>query len=60
MEKKNKIQQMTAYAMPQVHRIELDNEIALQLESTPPHAPGEAQNSAPEHFNQNPFKSTLA
>ena len=27
------------YSTPQIERIELDNEIALQLESTPPKAP---------------------
>ena len=49
------------YKAPQVERIELDNEIALQLESvgTPPKAPGEALN-APEYFNNDPFKSGQA
>ena len=48
------------YVAPQVERIELDNEIALQLESavTPPKAPGEALN-APEYFNNDPFKANL-
>jgi hypothetical protein len=45
------------YIAPQVERIELDNEIALQLESTPPKAPGEANLNAPEYFNNDPFKS---
>jgi len=45
------------YIAPQVERIELDNEIALQLESTPPKAPGEAHLNAPEFFNNDPFKS---
>ncbi len=44
------------YIVPTIERIELDNEIALQLESTPPKAPGEARNSAPEYFNSDPFK----
>jgi len=46
------------YIVPQVDRIELDNEIALQLESavTPPKAPGESMN-APEYFNNDPFKA---
>ena len=49
---------MNVYSAPTVERIELDNEIALQLESTPPKAPGEAfNNHAPEHFNNDPFKA---
>ena len=48
------------YIAPQVERIELDNEIALQLESTPPKAPGEANLKAPEYFNNDPFKSNQA
>ena len=48
------------YISPQIERIELDNEIALQLESTPPKAPGEAQNQIPEYFNNDPFKSNQA
>ena len=49
----------SVYFAPQVERIELDNEIALQLESTPPKAPGEAQLKAPEYFSNDPFKSNL-
>ena len=45
------------YNAPNVERIELDNEIALQLESTPPKAPGEANLVAPEYFNNDPFKT---
>ena len=45
------------YIVPQVERIELDNEIALQLESTPPKAPGEANLQAPEYFNNDPFRN---
>ena len=48
------------YIAPQVERIELDNEIALQLESTPPKAPGEANLKAPEYFSNDPFKSNQA
>jgi hypothetical protein len=47
------------YIAPQVERIELDNEISLQLESTPPKAPGEANMNTPEHFNNEPFKSNF-
>ncbi|MEI6752790.1 MAG: hypothetical protein WCK78_06455 [Paludibacter sp.] len=49
------------YIAPQVERIELDNEIALQLESSalPPKAPGEAGLMAPEYFNNDPFKNNV-
>ncbi|MEI6554943.1 MAG: hypothetical protein WCL70_05110 [Paludibacter sp.] len=49
-----------AYSTPQIERIELDNEIALQLESTPPKAPGEAHLNPPEYFNNDPFKTNQA
>ena len=51
-----------SYCTPQIERIELDNEIALQLESTPPKAPGEgeANNATPEYFNNDPFKTNQA
>lgn len=45
------------YETPKVERIELDNEIALQLESTPPKAPGEAHLNAPNYFSIDPFKT---
>ena len=48
------------YTAPQVERMELDNEITLQLESTPPKAPGEAHIQAPEYFNNDPFKANIA
>jgi len=48
--------QKRTYIVPKVKRIELDNEIALQLESTPPKAPGEANLQAPEYFSNDPFK----
>ena len=45
------------YNVPLILRIELDNEISLQLESTPPKAPGEARlNNTPEYLDINPFK----
>jgi len=59
MENKNTFYLKSDYTTPEVQRIELDNEIALQLESTPPKAPGEAQLVAPEYFNQDPFKSAM-
>ena len=47
------------YSAPEIERIELDNEIALQLESTPPKAPGEAHLNAPEYISNDPFKTNL-
>ncbi|MEI6755305.1 MAG: hypothetical protein WCK78_19375 [Paludibacter sp.] len=48
--------QNQTYTAPEIERIELDNEIALQLESTPPKAPGEANLNAPEYISNDPFK----
>ena len=48
------------YSSPSIVHIELDNEISLQLESTPPPAPGEVKLNIPEYFNNNPFKANLA
>ena len=47
------------YIAPQIVCIELDNEIALQLESTPPPAPGEGRLHVPEYFNNDPFETNL-
>ena len=47
------------YVAPIVERIALDNEISLQLESTPPKAPGEAVLMPNEFFNKDPFNSTI-
>jgi len=49
------------YITPNIERILLDNEIALQLESsyTPPEAPGEAKLNAPTYFNNDPFKAII-
>ncbi|MEI6555209.1 MAG: hypothetical protein WCL70_06445 [Paludibacter sp.] len=52
--------QKQMYSTPQIERIELDNEIALQLESQPPKAPGEAHLNAPEYFNNDPFRTNQA
>jgi len=56
MEKDNKSQK-SDYKIPEINRIELDNEISLQLESTPPPAPGETSQAAPEYFTNDPYKS---
>ena len=47
------------YLAPVVERVELDSEIALQLESQPPKAPGEARLQAPEYFCNDPFKENM-
>ena len=47
------------YIIPLIESIELDNEISLGLESSPPAGPGEALN-APEYFNYDPFKPNQA
>ncbi|MEI6555207.1 MAG: hypothetical protein WCL70_06435 [Paludibacter sp.] len=52
--------QKQMYIAPQIERIELDNEIALTLDSQPPKAPGEAHLNAPEYFNNDPFKTNQA
>jgi hypothetical protein len=44
------------YNAPLVERITLDNEISLQLASDPLPGPGESYNSAPEYFNNDPYK----
>jgi hypothetical protein len=48
------------YASPMIKRIELDNDISLQLESTPPEGPGEGALLAPEYLNNDPFKATYS
>ena len=58
MKKKNETKKKF-YSAPIIERIELDNEIALQLESTPPKAPGEAFNRTPECFNNDPFRNNI-
>ena len=52
--------QKKSYIAPQIECVELDNEIALQLESTPPKAPGEAHLKAPEYFSNDPFRTNQA
>ena len=47
------------YIVPQVERIELDKEIALQLELTLSKGPGEAKLIVPEHFRNDPFKTNF-
>ena len=47
------------YIAPHVEWIELDKDISLALESTPPEGPGEGGTGylkAPEYFNSDPYK----
>lgn len=48
------------YTTPLIEQIQFDNTISLVLESTPPDGPGEVLGAAPEHFNNNPFKSCVS
>lgn len=43
------------YSSPQIETIELDNEISLALESSPPPGPGETILSKPEYMNNDPY-----
>ena len=50
----------TTYSAPHIQHIELDTEISLTLDSTPPIGPGgETVMNAPEYFNNDPFKTSL-
>ena len=49
------------YTAPEIVHVKLDNEISLILESDPPTGPGGFGSlTAPEHFNNDPFKSNMA
>ena len=48
------------YITPRIECIKLDNEISLTLDSTPPGGPGEPTGYAPDHFNNDPFKTNQA
>jgi len=47
------------YSAPALELVKLDNEMALQLESTPPEGPGEGYLKVPEYFNSDPLKDNL-
>ena len=51
--------QKQEYTTPSIEIVLLDNEISLQLESTPPRAPGEAKLNAPEYINYDPFRTNI-
>lgn len=48
------------YNCPEIVSIELDNDISLALESTPPSGPGEGASLAPEYFNKDPYSTNRA
>ena len=56
---KTKHSEKNIYSTPQIERIKLDNEISLELESTPPTGPDEGYLNAPEYINNDPFKTYL-
>ena len=56
MEIKNK----SHYSFPRIERIKIDNEISLQLESTPPTGPGETRVNSFEGSKNDPFKGNIA
>ncbi|NDP20394.1 MAG: hypothetical protein GZ091_04855 [Paludibacter sp.] len=43
------------YVTPKIEMVKLDNEISLQLESTPPVGPDELSINNQDHFSNNPF-----
>lgn len=47
------------YNAPLIEQIQMDNEISLALESTPPTGPDEGYLKTPEYLNNDPFKTGL-
>jgi hypothetical protein len=47
------------YIAPKIEVIQLDNEISLQLQSTPPEGPGESASLNTESMKTNPFKTEI-
>lgn len=47
------------YLAPKIEVIQLDNEISLQLQSTPPEGPGESASLSTEYMKTNPFKTEI-
>lgn len=47
------------YNSPTIERIKLDNEISLVLQSAPDDPEKYSSTSAPEYFNNDPFKTTI-
>lgn len=48
------------YTVPLIEKIQLDNEISLALQSTPPTYENVIQKNAPEFLNNDPFKISQA
>ena len=59
MNSNNKITEKRSYFPPIVEKIELDNEISLALESSPPVGPDEVINGATDYFNCNPYQNLV-
>ena len=57
---KTTINNKRVYTAPEIEHVKLDNEISLILESNPPEGPNHGSLMKPEHFNNDPFKSTMA
>ena len=56
LQKTNIMENKKSYISPQIELIELDNEISLALESTPPAGPSETRNDiSTDSFSENPF-----
>lgn len=47
------------YVSPMIERIQLDNEISLALESSPPAGPDEGYLNLPDYLNIDPFKTNI-
>lgn len=59
MNSTNKITEKRSYFPPIVDKIELDNEISLALESSPPIGPDEGAYLSPDYLENDPFKTNL-
>lgn len=46
------------YSVPEIEKIVLDNEISLQLESTPPEGPNESIYGVNNSIDNNPYMLT--
>lgn len=55
----DKITQKRIYISPEIVCIDLDYEISLALESSPPEGPGEYTTLSPEYFNNNQFMTNV-
>jgi len=51
--------QKHSYSAPLIEEIQLDDEISLALESTPPTYEMNKGSKVPEYFNNDPFKNNI-